>query len=582
MASTRSKPMEHQIDRQKSGTAITGELLKDANDCLIDKALSTLVAMAQNKPKLSSTLQNALVPCTVVAPYMNPLDALAAANETSTQPTVSVDVPHAKRRVYTVLETVQKASKAWLGLKRSEGRKYDLAPRQSDIEKEIVIGAIEWLQSLPEGTEDSLVAELVQRCEKEADCSRLVLKKFQKAGYLRLDEHGRLTYHLPQTKPGPSSQPRGAQARVLCRLRDCPPTIRPVTEAKFLEFVQPVCKAWFTVPPARFLGMNMKRIRHRNVKESKKSESGKNDSKSEPQKSKQSETESASQMETEFAIGVYTGENNVREHISITPGGVTGIEVSVTGQATLAKRLKKPSAKRLDNANRMRAVGQTKGLSDCLTQRMTVAVRGHNAVLVPANEEEKKNIISKVTSWLSSMHNCSSTCTGQSAQQQTVPKLQQELANMCVGKVRRLAPSTITNLLQTAGYISIGGDHKVAYNLPTNRGDNTSKTATPTWQQKTVELAVKNCNFSSRLRQAFPRRKTKGAKEVPVKKTKNVQTQQSYTAAMLQDDEDIGDDYLCGDYGLDDYGDAYDDGIGNFDDVLDCYDPYDDYGCEDY
>ncbi|XP_022087599.1 uncharacterized protein LOC110977621 [Acanthaster planci] len=573
--------------RKKTNTELD-ELPKEAQECLMEKMLCTLVAMGQNRPKFRTTLQNALGPCTALAPYVNPLDALVEANEASTGPAVSVIVPHAKRRVYTVLETVKKASKARLESKKSEGRKYELAPQQSDVEKEIMNSAIEWLRSCPEGTEDSLVDELIQRLEKKVDSSRLVLEKLQKANYVTVDEHGGIVYHFLQAgssaqKAGLSSHLSNAQTRVLSLLLSCPPRSRPSTIAEFLAVVQPICEVWLTVSPARFFGVNLRQIKHREIKDETKNESavvtvkmrklakqkvklGKEAVRSEPHDSK-SEGESKVQVKTEFSIGVFPGENDAQDLIPVTPNGITGIEVSASSQAAPPKRPKELSGKRADDPERMRAVGQTKGLSECFTNRLTVAVRSQNAVLVPAGNEERKNIIGKVTEWLCSIR--SSKSTGQSAPQ-TVPKLQRELSNMCVGKVRRLDPSTINAMLQDSGNISIDGDHKVTYHLPSDR-EGIKKSS---WQQQTIQAAVKSCNFSSQLKKAFPRKQNKkGTKSSNTgTKNQNVKPQRSQAStALYQADEYFEEEYFgidCDGF-YDDYGDTEYDDFG--------YDDYDDY-----
>ena len=477
----------------------------------------------KNRPKTRSRLENALGPCTVVVPYANPLDVLAAANKLSTQPTPSVSIPHEKKWVYTTLDKVKDAYKKQLEAMNM----YALATWGSDTEKDIMNDVILWLQNDPEGTEESLIDEVVQRCKKfvNTDSANAVLKHLQGTGNVTLDNSGNVSYNFPfrksktltqyisyfsdhtdhnpapsesDDKSGDSSEELGTllctSACVLHHLYQLAftDTCMPLSVSRLLEVMEPVCNMLYTVPPSRIFSMNMKTINHRQVKDkaSKTNETSKKQQTSDKQESKST---SKPKMKMEFAIGVFPGENNIQEQITITPEGLTGIEVSVTETSP-----DKPCTKTMTTPDkRLRAVGQCKRFTKYLRSRLTIAARSHNAILVPTSEQEEKDMISKVSRWVNSV------------QGQAVTNLHQMLVNICIGKVRHLTPSTITDLLKKSGNITIDDKQSVTYQLPTNQDKK------PSWQEDTITAATESCRCSGMLKKAFQtkKRKARGKKE---------------------------------------------------------------------
>ena len=331
-----------------------------------------------------------------------------------------------------------------------------------------------------------------------------------------------------------------------------------------------VCKTFFTVPPSRLLGMNTGLIKHQQIKPTSKEKVSKEKKKTlKAMEQKKSEMEVGSldkgkaelpkkrKIKLEFAIGVLPGENNIQEQIPITPEGLTGIKVCMqdsSAQHAGAKSVKITNEK-------VRAISQCRELTAYLKGRLTVAARNNSAILIAADEEERKYMTFKVVDWIGLYQ---SQCSGMATTEIDVAKIQKELINICVGRVRHLASTTLTAMLQKAGFITIDDKQSVMYHLPANRDKISS------WQEDTIKVAIDACCYSNMLKRAFRKKKKVGRK-----KRKTVVKKRKVCPQIPSSPESASYSQSCIDFLDDDYGDD----IVDYDD--DYYGGGDDYGCGD-
>ena len=157
------------------GASLKQQLPQEVEECLLNRALCTLMAIGGNsRPKTRARLANVLWPCTAVVPYANPLDVLGEVNdkfESTEHAAPSVRIPYAKKRVYVELEKLKLAHQEYL-----KNNKCAWAPWGSKIDKIASERVVEWLQSDPEGTEETLISDLIEKCGLQVDDRRTGLR----------------------------------------------------------------------------------------------------------------------------------------------------------------------------------------------------------------------------------------------------------------------------------------------------------------------------------------------------------------------------------------------------------------------
>ncbi|XP_071800964.1 uncharacterized protein [Asterias amurensis] len=523
--------------------------------CLVEKVLSMLTAMGSAKPKTLHKLENALHPCTKVVPFYNPLEALEAANAMVEHPRPMVDVHNPKRQT-----TVTLSRKLFIAFvkeiqtKAKEGSTciFDAAVQDGEVERSIIEDAQAWVHHCGkrEGTKKELLKDFFEHCMKRVTHSSLeVAKKLEAKGYLKIDGDT-VSYFLPELDATLSSQLKrisDGQSRTkaswssfemneyadeidikdevcmwLAEGSDIRPheygviinvdvtgngpeeylmdvlvlqtlssvDMKPSKLTDLLDLIKPQSLT-YVVPPSRMITQTASKIKETQGK----------------MKSQQVIRKNPKTERTNLVIGSPPGESQRRRQVPLTPEGLLRIDSHIFSTETNSTV---NSAQPKWRPDKRSVALQSKGFAASLNKRLACQTSSSSAVLVPALECEKQEVVSRVIKWIDSYRSGGSSEHNVIVKGQlpTTVKLQNQLINLCTIKVRRISVASIVGCLQRLGYVTIGSEspHKIEYHIPTaKRPSGPQSTPMAPWQQRAEDFrqALLMC-CSVYVERAFP------------------------------------------------------------------------------
>ncbi len=520
--------------------------------CLVEKVLSMLIAMGSARPKTLQKLENALRPCTKVVPFYNPFEALRTANAMVEHPPPMVDVHYTKSQTSIISATykLDLDFQEEIQTNAEEDCVFDVAVQYGEVERSIIKDAQAWVHQCEkhEGTKKELLKDFFKHCMKRVNHSSLeVAKKLEAKGYLKIDGD-MVSYFLPKLHTTLSSQLKSisdGQSRTktssfnmveviddidikdavrewLAEGSDIDPydididtinvdvtgggpeeylmdilvlqTLSSITKPSnltdLLDLIKPQ-RLTYVVPPQRMIMQTVSEIKHTQGKK----------------KSQQIIQTRTKTNRTYLAIGNPLGESQRRKQVPLMPEGLLGIDshiFSTDKNSTNSVNSSQPKGR----PNQQSVILQSKGFTASLNRRLACQTSGCSAVLAPALECEKQEVVARVINWVDSYRSGGSSEHCVKSQRPPAVKLRNQLIDLCTIKVRRMSATSIVGCLQRLGYVTIDSEspHKITYHIPTAKGPSgLQSTQKAPWQLQADDFrqTVQMC-CSVYIERAFP------------------------------------------------------------------------------
>ena len=476
------------------------EVSLTAEGSLVNKALTILLAMGNNRPKTITKLTNALNvrQCTMVTPFINPLDALDSVNKLSSDnpPPIVHLHPRPSQQVFVNQSEANKLMFTEAKIMADKmGRLVTVATEESKHFKNIVQKLCSWVKENPQGSKKSLLTELARQARIFTDCDAITIAcRLQKQGIVSLTgSENIISYNLPSLQgldefkellsehrtwiehADPDLYYQELESKVaeiikdkskekatdsnVCDAHDviigsikavvmlCSTSTaeRPSTMKELQQLIAETCKMIYVVEPSEVFASETGRecIVQRRKKKGK----------------------GRGRNELGFAIGILS-DNNSKSQMQLSPEGFLGMPPRGTC-------CKENSDGALRNANDKDVVKCGMDLASRMQKYLIFIYQKRGTTPAEANPTQTKDLVDNLAKWVQSFENQESMDVDGAPQSQTskLPTFQvlrDQLMKLCIGPPNdAMSTSELVSRLQFEGWITVAKEHpyQVSYHL---------------------------------------------------------------------------------------------------------------------